>query len=157
MGLVWANNFTASDFSGTSKYQSFKPNSNIIVDRVRTWFVFINDPVFDSINAKIYSVNSSLEPLSLIATSTDVRNKSELISLEHGYKETYFSFDFVVLQGLSFYALVINGTGYAPTDSSYIAWRHDYPDPIYRDPGLSYASYNINRVPYRMYLRSAAI
>lgn len=157
MGKVWASNFTAGDFTGTSKFQAFEPNSNLIMDRIRTWFVFIDDPTFTDINAKIYTVGGDGTPLSLLATSTDSRTKSELISLPHGYKETYFSFNNIPLEGTSQYALVINGTGYAPTTSSYIAWRIDFPDPIYRNPGISYTIEAINRCPYRMYMRNGTL
>ena len=154
MGLVWANNFTAAEFTGTGKYQSFTPNANIIVDRVRTWFVFINDPIFTSIHAKLYTVDDDLVPSQLIASSVDERTKAELLTDLHAYRETYFSFDNVCLEGSSYYALVINGTGYIPTTTSYIAWRHDYPDPINRNLSFSYIATSINRCPYRIYFRS---
>lgn len=156
---VWGDDFTTADMTGVTKAQAFVTNKNVVLRAVRTWFIVINDPVFTSINALIYSndvVASANTPRDLIATSTDNRTKAELHSLAHGVKETYFTFDDVPLQENTTYNLVINAAGYTATDSSYLAWRKAFPDPVYpSDYTLAFET--IGQSPYEIYLIAGEI
>ena len=147
---VWAVDFTSDDMTGISKFVTFKPNENITVRALRTNFIVYNDPVFTSLNAKIYSVGPDNVPVELIYSSTDVRTKAEIHTLPNGDKSTYFTFNDVLIQANTYYNLVINGTGYIPTTNSYLAWRLAFPDPVYRDPLFTYGFSNINRCPYAL-------
>lgn len=153
---VWGDDFTSADFTGVSKFQTFRPNKNIILKNVRTWFIFINDPIFTDINLKIYSNevrSGDNTPVQLITTSLS-KTKSELITLENGIKETGFEFpDSIPLNANTFYNIVINGTGYSPSDTSYICWMKAFPDPVY-STGLSSTFENLGIAPYQMYLIS---
>lgn len=150
MLTVWANPFTSSEMTNTDKFIKFKTNKNLVVKGVRTAFVVYNDPVFTSLNAKIYSEDAG--PGELLYTSIDSRTKAEIHTLANGVKETYFTFNDIPLQSDTEYNLVINGSGYAPTDNSYLAWKAAFPDPIYSDPGFQYIFTTLNRCPFEMYL-----
>ena len=153
---VWGDDFTSSDFTGKAKFQSFRSNKNVILKNVRTWFIFINDPIFTDISLKIYSNevrNGDNTPVELIATSI-AKPKSELITLENGVKETGFEFsDSIPIQKDTFYNVVINGTGYNPTDTSYICWMKAFPDPVYTTD-FTPAFETLGKAPYQVYFIS---
>lgn len=150
---VWAADWQAGELSDTTLYQPFRMNADTIVLAVRTWFVVYNDPTFTSLNAKIYSdeLRSGVHtPVKLLHTS-DSRTKAQLHSQEYGVRETWFEFDpSVPLQGDTWYNLVINGVGYAPTSNSYLAWRHAYPDPVLATDYVA-NPLNINAAPFDIY------
>lgn len=149
---VWARNWETGQLSDTTLYCTFRMNTNTILRAVRTWIVVYNNPVFTSLNCKIYSNESRSgvnTPVKLLHTSTDSRLKAEIHTLDYGVKETYFTFDDVPLQGDTWYNLVINGAGYVPTDSSYLAWMHSYPDPVL--DGYTPAVETIAVSPYAVY------
>lgn len=149
---VWGKNFDTGELSNTNLFCTFRMNSDTILKAVRTWFIVYNDPVFTNLNCKIYSDevrSGSHTPVKLLHTSTDVRTKAELHTLPYGVKETYFTFDEIPLQGDTWYNLVINGTGYTPTSTSYLAWMHSYPDPVLT--GYTPALETINLSPFAIY------
>lgn len=153
---VYADDFELADFTSPNKATLFIPNKNIFLVGVRTTLVIYQDPVFTGISASIYSVENNA-PSFEIAASTDARTKAEMHTEANGVKSTYFSFNSVALQKDTTYAFVIQGTGYLPTDNSYIAWKLAFPDPIYPDPGFSYGLENINRCPYDISLIAGEI
>lgn len=150
---VWADSWESGELANTSKFQSIKFNGNYIVKAFRTWIVVVDDPVFTSLSMKIYSnevVSSKNTVKKLLHTSTDVRTKAEIHTLENGVKEIYFTFNDIPVQENTFYNVVINGVGYLPTSGSYLAWMKAFPDPIY---GNNYtpALETINLAPYQIY------
>lgn len=155
---VWGQNYQSGELSDTSYSQAFRMNSNTIVRAIRTWFVIYNNPIFNSLNAKIYATDEQIEdgsypPTKLLATSNS-RTKSELITDDYGIKETYFDFtNDVELEGTTWYAIVINADGYSPTSNSHIAWKHSYPDPVL--PGYTAALETINQSPFEIYFIGA--
>lgn len=153
---VWGDDFTSADFTGVSKFQTFRPNKDIILKNIRTWFIFINDPIVTDISLKIYSNevrSGDNTPVELIATSI-AKPKSELITLENGVKETGFEFANTVSLGANtWYNVVVNGTGYTPSDTSYVCWKKAFPDPVYTTNFV--ASFEkLAKAPYQMYLIS---
>lgn len=153
---VWGTDFESGELASTAKFQTFRPNADILLRYVRTWFIFINDPIFTDLSVKLYSNevrSGDNTPVELLA-STDARTKSELITLENGVKETGFEFSSVIpLQANTYYNIVINGTGYIPTASSYIAWMKAFPDPVY-STDYTPAIETINYAPYQVYFIS---
>lgn len=153
---VWGDDFKSDDFSNPNKFQTFRPNKDIILENVRTWFIFINDPIFTDINLKIYSNevrNGDNTPVELIATSIS-KPKSELITLENGVKETGFEFANPISLGENtWYNVVINGSGYLPTDTSYICWMKAFPDPVYTN-NFTPSFEVLGKAPYQMYIIS---
>lgn len=150
---VWGDDWESGQLSNTEKFQTMKFNKNTVLRAIRTWVIVINDPVFTDLNMKIYSneiVSGDNTPVKLLHTSTDSRTKAEVHTLEHGVKEIYFTFNDVPLQSETFYNFVINGTGYVPTGSSYLAWMKAFPDPVYSNnftPSLE----TLNIAPYQIY------
>lgn|SRR3990167_2048515 len=155
---VWAHNWESGELSNTTLYQPFRMNSDTILKGVRTWIVVFNNPTFTELNCKIYSdevrtisgTYTDHTPVKLLHTSTDVRTKAELCTLNYGVKETYFTFAEVPLQADTWYNLVINGTGYSPTSSSYLSWMHSYPDPVLAS-SYTAAVETINSSPFAIY------
>lgn len=158
MWKVWAQPFDTGELANTSWRQAFRMNSDTIVRAVRTWFVVYNDPTFTSLNAKIYATDAQVEdgtfPATELLHTSDSRTKSEIHTLPYGVKETYFDFSPTApLQSDTWYALVINAVGYAPTTSSYLAWKHSYPDPVLT--GYTPARETINQSPFQIYFIGA--
>lgn len=151
---VWGDDFTSSDFTSTNKFQTFKTNKDVVLKGFRTWVIVINDPIFTNMNAKIYSNevrSGDNTPVKLLTTSTDSRSKAEVHTLEHGVKEIYFTFNDFPLQKDTLYNLVINGSGYSPTDSSYLAWMKAFPDAVYPND-FTVAWEKLYQSPYQVYM-----
>lgn len=157
--LVFGDNFEASDFSSAAKFQTIKFNKNVIVRAFRTWIIVYNDPVFTNLNMKIYSndvVSGDNTPKLLLHTSTDVRTKAEIHTLANGIKEIYFTFADINFQANTLYNVVINGTGYAPTLTSYLNWMHGFPDPVC-DTDYIAAMETLSFSPYQVYAIGAEL
>ncbi len=113
-------------------FQRFRhPTKNVMVTGLQVGVILYNDPVFTSLEARIYS-DSASTPKKLLATSTNTWAKAELLETEaHGVKFAGFSFDGITLIAGEYYHLVLYPNGYTGTDASHIAWRMSYPDPQY--------------------------
>jgi hypothetical protein len=157
---VWADPWSAGALSDASMFQPITIADDMVLAAVRTSVVVIGNPVFTSLCMKLYSnetVGGLATPRKLLATSTDVRTKAEVHTLPHGVKEVYFTFGNLPLKGGDTYNLVVNGTGYAPVaDSSLLAWRKAWPDPVYRG-GFTPTLINVNAAPYELYLIGARL
>lgn len=136
---VYADSYdTTGEITDASKYSPIIPSRNIILLAVRTWVVFVGDPVYTSLSMKIYSNDENDMPLKLLHTSTDVRLPTELDpnSDGNGCREVYFTFAKVPLKAGDRYNFVLNASGYnSPSAESHIAWRKGFPDPVYPDDG----------------------
>ncbi len=154
---VYADPFSDADMSGTSRFSPFKPDRNITLRAVRTWFVLYGDPTFTSLTAKIYTdpFTSSVHSIGdLVATSTNTITKADLLtvdgtSYDNGVRETYFEFDPFDLDGGDWYALVVNATGYTFSDSSHVAWMKAI-DPVMS--GYTPSLTGLGLAPYQMHL-----
>lgn len=154
---VWADSYDASSLSDKSLYQPFRPNQNILIKALRTWFVIYNDPIFTSLNARIYATDSGEDrtPTKLIATS-DSRTKAQIHTEDYGIRETWFEWSPVVeLEADTWYAIVINGVGYNPTLSSYLSWMKAYPDPVL-PTDYTNNLITVHRAPYQIYFIGAS-
>lgn len=149
MWRVWGEILETSDLSGTRVYQPYKPNKNIVIIGCRVWIVVYNDPSFTDLNMKIYSNDSDDAPEALLATSTDVRTKSEIITDTNGVKEIYFNFNNFGMQKNDTYNFVLNGSGYTGSSSSHLAWMRGYPDPVHRPNGFGYVDLAV--APFALY------
>lgn len=156
---VYGIPYGSGELSDTTLYQPFRPNKNILIRTVRTWFIIFNDPVFTSLNAKIYATDFQVEdgtfpPTKLLQTS-DSRTKASIHTDDYGIKETYFTFSPTIeLESSTWYALVINASGYTPTSNSYIAWKHSYPDPVL-ETLWSPSRNTVNKSPFQIYFEGA--
>lgn len=147
---VWGTRLVDTDLtSGTNVFQPFKPNSNIMLRAIRTWFIFYNDPTITSLTMSIYS-NDGGTPGQKIFDSSTTHTKAQMITLENGVKEVYFQFDDVAMRAEDTYHFVPRGTGYSSNwDTSGLAWMKGFPDPVYRPAGFDFES--LGNAPYTLY------
>lgn len=146
---VWGEPITTSEAtSGVS--QKVKFNTNLVLRACRVWLIFYNDPALTSATMKIYSNDSSGNPKKLLHTSTTTLTKAQMITLENGVKEVYFEFDYPTFDADDSYHFVLFLTGYTGNDSTHVAWRQAWPDPVYTTnwtPDLI----NLSVAPYTIY------
>lgn len=155
---VWGRRWDTGELANTAMFASFRMNTDTILKAARTWVIVFNNPTFTSLNAKIYSdevrtisgTKTGHTPVTLLHTSTDSRTKAEIHTLDHGVKETYFTFNEIPLQKDTWYNFVINAVGYSPTSGSYLCWKHSYPDPVLSTDYTS-AVETINSSPFDLY------
>lgn len=151
--LVFADNWETGELTNTNKFQTLQFGDDIILRAIRTWIVVINDPVFTSLNMKLYSnelISGDNTPKQLIATSTNSLTKAEIHTLANGVKEIYFEFNYIPVNGSTLYNLVINGAGYTPTENSSLAWMKAFPDPVYSG-GYTPTMETLPYAPYQLY------
>lgn len=121
----------ASELTDATVYQGMSFTDDVLLKAVRVWVIFYGNPTFTSLNMKLYSNSTSNTPNVLLYTSTNTRLKADLFTLPYAIKETYFEFDYARLRRETRYNFVLNATGYSgPSDTSHIAWRQSYPDPV---------------------------
>lgn len=150
MWKVYGNVLLTADINGTDKSQAmkFRPNSNIVVRAIRTWFVLYNSPVYTALSLRIYADQGGSAG-KLIATSTNSHVPGDLLTTEaYGLKGTYFEFDDIALNGDTWYHVLPYATGYTGTDASHIAWVKGWPDNEYRT-GLALDYEESIKSPYR--------
>lgn len=152
---VWGTELISTDLTSTAIYQPITFNDDIILRAVRTWVIVYNDPVFTDLSLKIYSNDAGL-PKKLLATSTNVITKAEMITETNGVKEIYFEFNYPSFNGADTYHFVLNGTGYAPAGGSHLAWMKAFPDAVYQG-GYTPALETIGVAPYQLYCIGAAL
>jgi len=159
---VWGDIFDSGELANTSMFCTVTPDSSLsnesfILRAIRTWVVVYNDPTFTNLTAKLYNndENASTDsPGSLIASSTTVLTKSQIHTLDNAYKSLYFEFDDITLVGNSKYHIVLNGDGYVPSSSSYLAWMKAWPKPVY-DYSQTYEKLLVS--PYQIVLFGAEL
>lgn len=145
---VWGDPITTAALTaGVS--QKVKFNTNLVLKACRIWLIFYNNPALTSLTMKIYSDDGG-SPKKLLHTSTNSPTKAQIITLENGVKELYFDFNYPVFDADDHYHFVLFGSGYTGTDSSHIAWRQAWPDPVY-DTNWTPTWVNINQSPYSIY------
>lgn len=146
---------TDSAFTNGTKTIKFSPEKDSILRAVRTWLVFYNDPTFTNITMKLYYDGAGSRG-DLLASSTTTWTKAQILTLDNGVNEVYFEFDDRTLDSGNYYHLVLMGTGSSFSESSHIAWRTGYPDPVYKD-GISVSFNNLLKFPYEFSLIGAEV
>lgn len=151
---VWGNSYdTDSDFTNGTKTCRFTPTKNIILQNVRTGIIFYNNPGLVNITAKIY-IDDNESKGDLLYTSLTTHLKADLINLNHGVKEIYFLFDEVPLHADEYYHFVLSGTSSGFSESSHVAWKSSYPDPVYSG-GFTGAASKLPQYPFDLTLIGA--
>lgn len=137
---VWGDWYTTAQFSNTDISMPFTPSVNISLVAIRSTYIAYNSPTWTgSMSLKIYSNSAAGLPDQLLATSTNSWTKAQIIAansmnfttLNNAIFSLYFNFNYFNLKSGVQYHLVTNGTGYTGSDSSHLAWRKGYPDPVY--------------------------
>lgn len=123
---VWGKQFESGELEDQTISQPIVINQDTVLIGCRIWIIIYDNPVFTSLNMKIY------DGADLIAQSSNSPTKSEIITLGNGIKEIFFTFNKVNLKASEEYNFVLNGIGYAPSGGSHISWRLSFPDPVYQ-------------------------
>lgn len=132
---VWCTRWDTGELADTTVFQPIKFNSNIVLRAIRAVVVVVDNPTFTDLNMKIYSSRNN-SPQKLLHTSSNSITKAQLHTADNGVKECYFQFADPSLEADTTYQLVINGTGYTPTATSLLAWKHAFPENIYASDSL---------------------
>lgn len=151
---VFGDTYNNDSELGTKSYRCKFLNPEII-RTVRTWVIFYNNPSITNLNMKIYTDNNG-QIGSLLHTSTNSLTKSQMITLANGCKEIYFTFDDVSIDNLNYYHYVLTGLSSGLSSTSTIAWKHGWPDNIYRT-GLSLSFEELLVSPYDVYFEGAKL
>ena len=136
-----------SDYSNGVKSVRFKLNSKVVIRYIRTWIIVNNDAPFTNITGKIYYDQADETKGDLIQASSTTFTKAQVLSLDNGVRELYFQFNDLALDGDNYYHFALSGTSSGFSDSSHIAWKTSYPDPVYED-GVSVTFSNLPKFPY---------
>jgi len=156
---VYGDDLTSGDLTGVTKFQPVTFGQDLVLRAVRTWVIVYNDPVFTSLNMKIYSNDNSSgshTPKKLLATSTNVQLKASVHTEANAVKELWFEFDYPVFNGADIYNIVINGVGYSPTPTSHLAWMKGFPNPVY-STGYTPSMITLPYAPYELYFIGAEL
>ena len=147
--------FPTAELDGTTLVgQKIRFNKDIVLRGVRPQFIFYGNPAFTTLGLRIYSDRSGVPGKLLHSSST--LTKAEIITLNNGVKEPFFSFDLPTFKSSTWFHIVPIATGYTGTSSSHIAWRKAWPDPIYRT-GLTETYTNWTSHPYMLHIIGAEL
>lgn len=140
----WAETLETADLSGSNitVYQKFRSiDGNKILRAIRSYFIFQNLPTFTNLKFRLYSVTFDGRVGALISESNgggillaDVPSLNPVVM-----KDKWWEFDYIKLRENVWYAIAPYDPTYVRTGTKHIAWRKDYPDPVYRtnnNPGL---------------------
>jgi hypothetical protein len=148
---VFGERLATADLS--PNFRVFQPvvfNKRVILRACRTWFINYNDAAFTNITMKIYSNSPSDAPDVLIHSSTTTLTKAQIFTLANGVREVYFEFNNPVFTSTDTFHFVPVATGYTGTDSTHLAWKRGWPDPVYRT-GISFTYPKLGTAPYDLY------
>ena len=146
--LVYGDSYdNDTDYSNGAKTVRFKLNSKVVIKYIRTWVIVNNDAPFTNITGKIYYDKPDETKGDLIQASSTTFTKAQVLSLDNGVRELYFQFNDLALDGDNYYHFALMGTSSGFSDSSHIAWKTSYPDPVY-EGGVSVTFSNLPKFPY---------
>lgn len=151
---VWGQSYDSdSDFANGIYSVRFTPNSNIILRIARTWVIFCNNPGLTTLTSKIY-IDDDNAVGDLLHSSTTTWTKSQIISESNGAREIYFNFDDIPLHASEHYHLKLMGTSSGFSESSHLAWKSSYPDPVYSG-GFAGSASKLPQYPFDLSLIGA--
>lgn len=108
--------------------------------------VFYGNPVFTLLRAELWNENAT----KLIAVSNNSYTKLQcLVTEQHAFKDVGFTFDNVPLKPGALYSAALRPTVYTGNNSSHIAMRQVFPDPVYPTNVGTDVVFSMN-VPYNM-------
>lgn len=150
--LVYADSYdNDADFSGATKSVRFNLTNNTVVKYIRTSVILYNDPGLTNITASIYYDKTDESKGDKIASSLTTHTKAEIITSLNGVVDLYFEFNEISLHNSGYYHFALHGVSSGFTDSSHLAWKTSYPDPVY-DGGVSVVFSNLPKFPYTFVL-----
>lgn len=143
--------------SGSSVYQPFKINKDLILIGMRHWIIFYDNPTVDNLRCSLYADDFSSGvhlPSTKIVESTKVWSKSEIITEANGHFEIYYDFPEIPLQENTYYHFVFNADTYSPSAGAHVAIMLGYPDWVYTT-GITVAVTSLETSPYALSLIGA--
>jgi hypothetical protein len=150
----FADSLATADLGASStRSQKVRVEESKLILAVRTWLVF-NDPTFTNLRMCIYSDSAGV-PGSKLSSSAS-RTKASIMSAAYAAKELAFKFNEpagVALAGSTWYHLLLEADGYTADDNHHIAWRKDWPVPVYQ--GFAPTAENLAVAPYAVTLLGA--
>ena len=151
---VYAESYNSDSELGTKTVKT-KFNKNIALRHTRCTVVFFNDPPITNLRMEIYSDDNGSKG-QLLHTSDNTLTKAQMITDDYGIKEIYFTFSDIGLHSDQWYHFALNGTASGMSASSHIAWKHGWPDNVYRT-GLANDFEELMESPYDLYFIGAEI
>lgn len=130
---VYGEVLSASDLTSTNIRSTMKFHKNLFVKAIRTCLILYGNPTFTNMKMKIYDNNTSGNtPSKLKATSINSFQTSDLLqTYAHGLKFIHFEFVPFGVNADDTYHAVLSADSYSPSESSFLAWRNYWPDPVY--------------------------
>ncbi len=156
MGTIWGERLTTTDLDGSS----FRVTQQVIFDEsyvlvaARSWLIFYNDPSFTSIKMQIFADRAG-SPGKLLYESASL-TKAEIFQDVNAARELPFIFSKVGVRQDETYHCRLVAVAYTGNESSHIAWKKGWPDPVYRE-GVDSGANKLGVAPYSIYFVGAAL
>ena len=144
---VWGDTYNSDAELGTKSIRK-RMNKNIVLQGEPCWIIFLNDPPITDLRLEVYSDDNG--SIGKLINTSNVKTKAQMITLANGVKHVPFLFDNIQYDGVNFYHFVLNGNASGLSASSTIAWKHSFPDPVYRT-GLALSLEELMVTPYDSY------
>lgn len=131
--------------------QKVRFDKAVVFKAARIWLILHNAPAFTDLKLNIYTYSGS--GYSKIAESTTSWDRADLTTLAYAVKEIYFEFGNINLSKDNEYYFTLSASNYSgASDSSHIAWRNGWPDPVLPEyPDAELTNNNIHRYPLTFY------
>lgn len=130
---TWCETLETADVTtGKRVFQKVKFAKNSVLYACRVNLIGLNNPTFDDISLEIYSIDDLNNPVKLLHTSTNVITKAQMMTTGTGIYDIPFFFDNPVFKAGDYYAFIIRVSNYNFLDGTYLGWRKDFPDPVYK-------------------------
>lgn len=155
---VWGERIDTADFAGSTPrlYQPLVTNRHLVLKGIRTWLIEYNNPTLTSLTLRIYADRAGI-PGKLLYESSAL-TKSAIFTQANGVREAGFTFpQLPALQSATRYHVVLWGVGYTGDETSHLAWRRGWPDPVYTAGGVSSTAINVLVFPFALTLVGAEL
>ena len=119
--------YNNGDLETTDVSQSLICSEQKVLLAVRSWFVFFGSPSFNELKMRIHKSTANV----LVAESINSYVLDEIKTEDYAVKEIHFEFDKISFSKNCEYRFSLYSTGYVATANNHIAWRVDYPNPVY--------------------------
>lgn len=146
---TWCEVLENSDVTtGKRVFQKVKFENNSVLYACRVNLIGLNNPTFTDLSLEIYSIDGLNNPVKLLHTSTNVITKAQMMTSGTGIYDIPFFFANPVFKGGDYYAFVLRASDYTFLDTSYLGWRKDFPDPVYKTNNPHATIFDVGLVSY---------
>lgn len=146
---TWSETLETLDATtGTRVFQKVKFENNVVLYACRINIIAFNNPTFTDISMDIYSLNNLNTPVKLLHQSTNAITKVEMMTENNGVYDIPLFFNYPTFKGGDYYAFIPRVSGYTFSDNSFLSWRKDFPDPVYKTNNPYSTLESVGRVSY---------